>query len=153
VHPPEAELEGWVEVAQHPNIGFRCAADLMEGRDTRLRVPAATATVPFTRDAGNGLDIFGGIAEAVSKPEAERFCELLAIPGPGDDRVTGWRLPTTAEVQAIADVFRGPGPFWTADGAVIQDSGTPVVLPNTPWTPLAIEDPSAEALAARCVRG
>ncbi|MEZ4385280.1 MAG: SUMF1/EgtB/PvdO family nonheme iron enzyme [Nannocystaceae bacterium] len=152
-HVPEAELEGWVEIAQHPNLGFRCAADLLDGRDTPLRVPAATATIPFTRDAGSGLDVFGGIAEAVSKAEAERFCELLAVPGPGDAPLTGWRLPTTAEVLAIADSFRGPGPFWTADGAVIQAGDTPVILPDAPWTTLEVDDPSAAALAARCVRG
>lgn len=150
-HPPEAELEGWAELAQHPALGFRCAADLLPGRDTALTVPAATATIPFTRSEG-ALEIFGGVAEAVSQAEARRFCELLAVPGPDPSSPrTGWRLPTHAEVVAIAASFRGPGPFWAEDGAVAQEDGTSNPGADAPW--VTIDAAADEALAARCVRG
>lgn len=149
-HPPETELEGWSELAQHERLGFRCAADLQAGRDTVLTLPAPTATIPFTRIEGD-LELFGGVVEAVSKAEAVRFCELLAL-GSKDSPITGWRLPTFAEVQHIADVFRGPGPFWTADGAVVQDDGTTSPAADAPWTELPVNDPNTTALAARCVR-
>ncbi len=149
-HPPAAELEGWSELAQHERLGFRCAADLQAGRDTALTVPAPTATIPFTRIEGD-LELFGGVVEAVSKAEAVRFCELLAL-GSKDAPITGWRLPTFAEVQHIAGVFRGPGPFWTADSAIVQDDGTTSPAADAPWTELPVDDPNTTALAARCVR-
>lgn len=148
---PEPPLEGWDEIAQHPRLGFRCAGDLVPGRDTPLTVPANVATVPLTRSEG-ALRIFGGVAEAVSQAEARRFCELLTVAIPGGDTLTGWRLPTLAELQTIASVFRGPGPFWTADGAAAQEDGTSSADADdeAPWQ--AIPADPGEALAARCVR-
>ncbi len=150
-HPPESTLEGWAEVAQHPNLGFRCAADLSAGRDTPLRVPAPTAVIPFTRSEGT-LELFGGVAEAVTMSEATRFCEVLTV-GPEETALTDWRLPTQAEVESIAEVFRGPGPFWTQDGPIVQDDGTAYPAADAPWVSLDVENAEAAALAARCVRG
>jgi len=53
-------------------------------------------------------------------------------------------------VQAITDYFRGPGPFWTSDGAAVQKGETSVTKANDPW--IAEEARDDEALAARCVR-
>lgn len=106
--------------------------------------------MPLIRDTGRGLSIFGGVAEAVSFEEAERFCQVLAVPHDGET-VADWRLPTLDEVRTIADAFRGPGPFWTKDGAVVQRGEGTRPLPDDPWQP---EDATSnEALAARCVRG
>lgn len=150
-HPPEASLEGWAEIAEHPNLGFRCAADLTPGRDTPLRVPAATAVIPLTRSEGT-LELFGGVAEAVTMSEAQRFCELLTV-GPEETALTDWRLPTQAEVERIAEVFRGPGPFWTQDGPIVQDDGTAYPTADAPWVALDVDDAESTALLARCVRG
>ena len=146
---PAPELEGWDELAHGPKIGFRCAADLVPGRDTPLTLPAGAAPIPITR-AEAGLQLFGGVAEAVNRAEARRFCERLAVPVGDGPPLTGFRLPTLAEVQAIAAVFRGPGPFWTADAAALQDDGTSRPAPDAPWVALAVADD--DALAARCVR-
>ncbi|MBK8262929.1 MAG: SUMF1/EgtB/PvdO family nonheme iron enzyme [Nannocystis sp.] len=149
--PPEKEMEAWRPevVAPGPRVGLRCAADLVDGRDTPLTLPAATATIPFTRRE-EGLLIFGGVIEAVSLAEAQAFCAALAVPGPGDAPLTGWRLPTRAEVVTIARGFRGPGPFWAADGGVIQEDRTSDPGDEAPW--VALEAGPEEALAARCVR-
>jgi hypothetical protein len=94
--------------------------------------------------------IFGGVIEAVNFAEAQAFCAALAVPGPGDAPLTGWRLPTRAEVVTIARGFRGPGPFWAADGGVIQEDRTSDPGDEAPW--VALEAGPEEALAARCVR-
>jgi hypothetical protein len=90
-------------------------------------------------------EIFGGVAEAVSRSEAASFCEQLRVPtaaGIFED----FRLPTRDEIQLVADSFRGPGPFWTVDGAVIQTGGA-----DGAW--IAHEVPEDAALLARCIRG
>jgi|GEM_PF-1102525 len=150
-HPPERELEGWGYIAQHPMLGFRCAEDFSSTRDSMLTVPAEPALVPYTRVATT-VEIFGGVAEAVDRREAERFCQLLRAPPDGASK-TGWRLPTLAEIQRNVDNFRGPGPFWTAEGAAIQratEPGTRLDPTSAPW----VEDTAKadEALAVRCVR-
>ncbi len=147
---PAPELEGWDEVAQTPRLGFRCAADLVPGRDTPLTVPAGPAPIPTTRAEG-ALQLFGGVAEAVDRAEARRFCELLTVPAGDGAELTGWRLPTLAEVHSIAAIFRGPGPFWLADGAAAQDDGTSRPADDAPWVNVPAQDD--EALAARIARG
>jgi formylglycine-generating enzyme required for sulfatase activity len=139
---PPTTLEGWKEVVQHPQLGFRCAADVRPS-DPEYVVPALPPQIPWiVRTSGEGqpaLEIFGGIAEAVSRAEARRFCAVLHLPR---EEPGGWRLPTLDEIIASANFFRGPGPFWSEDGSVEQVGGT--------WSarPLADED----ALLARCVR-
>lgn len=128
-------------------VGFRCVAEL--GPDeTPLTVPAEPPSIPLLRDAGAGLQVFGGVAEAVDRREAEAFCRALKVTFEGQDH-EGWRLPTLAEVQSIALAYRGPGPFWAADGAVVQDDGGKG-SPETPWE--LDEAEPGDALAARCVR-
>jgi formylglycine-generating enzyme required for sulfatase activity len=129
-------------------LGFRCAADLGPG-ETGLAVPAEAPAIPLLRNAGSGLLVFGGVAEAVDRREAEAFCAVLRVEHQGQT-YEGWRLPTLAEVEAIHADFRGPGPFWAADGAVVQKGGGKGG-PGEPWIP----DEAAtdgDALAARCVR-
>jgi len=149
--PPHAAsegLEGWDERPSQPSLGFRCAADLVPGRDEPLTIPEGPPQVPLWRKTEE-LEVFGGVAEAVSRPEAERFCEALRVSG--DDEVRAdWRLPTLAEVERIADSYRGPGPFWTADGAAAQQREDGPPRPSDPWV-AAAADPN-EALLARCVR-
>jgi formylglycine-generating enzyme required for sulfatase activity len=125
-------------------IGFRCAADL--GADVEvLQVPAKPAPIPWVWTVGE-LTLFGGVAEAVDRDEAAAFCDKLKVDAEGRTW-TEWRLPTIAEVLAIAESFRGPGPFWAADGAVVQVKQEPPAKPT--WEP---EDAKpTEALAARCV--
>jgi formylglycine-generating enzyme required for sulfatase activity len=131
-----------------PNLGFRCANDLAEG-ETPLLVPSIAAPIPIL--AGQGLQIFGGVAESVDREEAAKFCEHVKITDtspPFDD----FRLPTLEEVVSIKEFFRGPGPFWLVDGAATQHDGSGKrPEPDAPWTR---EDPKpSEPLAARCVRG
>jgi formylglycine-generating enzyme required for sulfatase activity len=129
-----------------PLRGFRCAADL--GPDVEvLRVPAKRPAIPTMRIVGE-LALFGGVVEAVDRDEAATFCKLLKIDAE-DKAWTEWRLPTTAEVQAIAEFFRGPGPFWTADGAVVQQKQEALRGPKDPW--VVEEADASEPLAARCV--
>ncbi len=130
-----------------PALGFRCVADLEPGEPS-LVVPALAAEIPLA-NAG-GIEIFGGVAESVDQAEAKAFCDRLtlsSVEGTLDD----WRLPTFEEVQANAQFFRGPGPFWTSDGAATQHDGSgkrPEI--DAPWTR---EDAKpSEPLAARCVR-
>ena len=68
----------------------------------------------------------------------------------GDEALTGFRLPTLAEIEAMAAVFRGPGPFWADDGAAIQLGETTPPDPSDPWRALMV-GPQVP-LAARCVR-
>ena len=146
---PERELEGWPYRAEDPLTGFRCAADPEPG-EVVLEVPDAPVPVPILRVEGD-LEVFGGVAEAVDLREARAFCKALAVPG-DDGPVTGFRLPTRAEVRALAAVFRGPGPFWAADGAIGQhDPEHPeAVAPDAPW--LDLDLPPSAPLWARCVR-
>lgn len=129
-------------------VSFRCAGDVDEGEE-RLRLPAEPLSVPLIKQVG-ALDVFGGVAEVVDRSEAEAFCAALAVPYLGE-LLEGWRLPTLAEVESIADLFQGPGPFWAHGAAIVQKaaSGSPL-RPDSPW-----EDEPAlptEGLAARCVR-
>lgn len=127
-------------------LGFRCVADL--GADeVALKVPAEPPQIPILRDAGGGLQVFGGVAEAVDRREAEAFCSVLKVEHAGKIH-EGWRLPTLAEIQTISDAYRGPGPFWAADGAVGQKDGKDG--PDAPWELAQAAD--GDALAARCVR-
>jgi formylglycine-generating enzyme required for sulfatase activity len=141
---PEKSIEGWDYVLPSNDIGFRCAADL--GADVeQLEVPNPAPPVPLLV-SGEGLDVFGGVAEAVDRKEAASFCKALKVDVRGETR-TDWRLPTLAEVQSLAQVFRGPGPFWAKDGAIAQvDAGDP----TGPWS--KVDADKGDALAARCVR-
>lgn len=128
-------------------VGFRCAADLEPGA-TALQVPAAPPPVPLIASADN-LQIFGGVAEAVDRKEAEAFCEALKVEA-GGSTYEDWRLPSLAEIQASADLFKGPGPFWTQEGAAVQRGEGPRPKADDPWQ--AEDAQSTEPLAARCVR-
>ncbi|HET6583648.1 MAG TPA: SUMF1/EgtB/PvdO family nonheme iron enzyme [Nannocystaceae bacterium] len=133
-------------VGADPMRGFRCAADLGPEVEA-LRVPADPPPIPTMRRVGE-LALFGGVVEAVDHDEAATFCEKLKIEAEGQVWKE-WRLPTSAEVQAIAEFFRGPGPFWTADGAVVQSKQGALPSPKDPW--VAEEADPGEPLAARCV--
>lgn len=137
-----ATAEGFTEVGPHRALSFRCAAD-RDPEDPDLRVPAEAPEIPYLAEA-EGLELFGGgVAEAVDFDEAGRFCRALRSPGEGDAPRAGWRLPTADELQRIRGNFRGPGPFWTSDGAYVQDGEV--------W--VATEASPSEPLMARCVRG
>lgn len=140
----------YVEDDADAMLGFRCAADL-GGEVVPLQVPAMAPALPVFRQAGE-LFVFGGIAEAVSLVEANAFCGAVAIELEGKKWID-WRLPTLAEVTAIADVYRGPGPFWTAnDGPIAQRGEGPSPDLADPWVSLGTADTSkGEAFAARCV--
>ncbi len=128
-------------------LGFRCAADVA-AEETPLQVPEAVASIPLVADSG-AMQIFGGVAEGVNRTEAAAFCAALRVPR-ADETLEGWRLPSLAEVQGAADVFRGPGPFWTADGAVRQQGAGKVAAADDPWVDAALADDAP--VAARCVR-
>jgi len=136
------------QIGADRRLGFRCAADLASD-DEELTAPELPPSIPLLRDTGTGLLVFGGVAEAVDRREAESFCDAVGFEFESQT-YEGWRLPTLAEVQTIAADFRGPGPFWAADGAVIQKGETARQRPDDPWISEAAE--SGEALAARCVR-
>jgi formylglycine-generating enzyme required for sulfatase activity len=131
-----------------PLVGFRCV-DGLDAGEAALVVPALAAEIPHV--IGTGVQIFGGVAESVDREEAAAFCEQLKVDGNGET-FDDWRLPTLEEVQSIAAYFRGPGPFWTADGAATQHDGSGKrPADDAPWVR---EDPQpGEPLAARCVRG
>ncbi len=128
-------------------LGFRCAADL--GADTpSLEVPAKAPQLPISRSIDK-WEVFGGVAEAVDREEADAFCGGLVVKVHGRT-LSDWRLPTLAEVDVIAPVFRGPGPYWLADGAVIQKNAEgKSPQPGDPW--VAEEAEPNESLAARCI--
>ena len=130
-----------------PVLGFRCVENLADG-ETPLVVPELAARIPSV--VGGELQIFGGVAESVDRDEAAAFCDALAFEFEGRT-LDDWRLPTLGEVQQVVDMFRGPGPFWLADGAATQHDGSGKrPMPDAPWVR---EDPEAtEPLAARCVR-
>ena len=135
------ELEGWPVVGPGRSLGFRCASDLRPS-DEVLRVPTEASTFDLVRGLGE-LQVFPGVAEAVSRSEAQAFCRKLKVAS-GGVQLTGWRLPTLAEVTSLATIFRGPGPFWTRDGVAAQVSS------RDPWVAETARDD--EALTARCVR-
>ncbi|HEY8376561.1 MAG TPA: formylglycine-generating enzyme family protein [Nannocystis sp.] len=146
-HFPGMELEGWDIIEADARVGFRCAADLRPD-DEPLRVPAGPAPVPIVRTEG-ALQLFGGVVEAVNQEEARRFCAALRVPY-GEETLTGFRLPTVLEIESIAAIFRGPGPFWGEDGAAIQIGDTSPPDPADPWKTLMVGPETP--LAARCVR-
>lgn len=136
------------KVGADRRLGFRCAADL-GADDAPLTAPADPPVVPIVRLLGDGRAVFGGVAEAVDRGEAEAFCAALKVEHQG---VTyeGWRLPSLAEVTSIAADFRGPGPFWSSEGAIVQEGAGSKAAPNDPWQ-LDEAEPT-DALAARCIR-
>ncbi|MBL4683435.1 MAG: SUMF1/EgtB/PvdO family nonheme iron enzyme [Nannocystaceae bacterium] len=136
------------KVAPEAKLGFRCAGDV-DPTGEQLRVPADPPTVPLVHEASAELQLFGGIAEAVDRQEAEAFCEAISVQWQGET-LADWGLPTLQEVLSITDSFRGPGPFWAAQGAVGQEGPGMRPIPTDPWVTSDI-DP-VEALAARCVR-
>lgn len=140
---PDTSLEGWNIVAHAPRLGFRCAADL-DPAAVALEVVDETPAVP-TFAVREELAIFGGVAEATDRREARAFCEHLRVKDSrGDSILDQWRLPSLAEVDRIAEVFRGPGPFWLRDGAGHQPD-----LAEPTWA--SIEAGDDDALATRCV--
>ncbi|MEM9454749.1 MAG: SUMF1/EgtB/PvdO family nonheme iron enzyme [Myxococcota bacterium] len=136
-----------------PRVGFRCAASL-EPSAAPLTVPADPPQIPLLRNSDAGLLVFGGVAEAADRREAEKFCSVLKVEF--DDQVyEGWRLPRLDELERVAGSFRGPGPFWSADGAIVQkpspDAKSRKAAPDDPWV-LEPEAADSDAYAARCVR-
>lgn len=145
---PEENFEGSLAVAQHPRLGFRCAADL-EPTQPLLSVPEDSFPIPLTRQEG-GYELMRAVAEAVSREEAERFCQVLA--GPNDPEELpegghGWRLPRLEEIRALYMFYPGPGPFWSADGPVER---TFVDTKTAEWAPIEA-GPDAPLMAA-CIR-
>lgn len=147
-HFPNFELEGWMTTGMGPRVGFRCAADLAPG-DVPLRVPAPALPVPLIRVEGN-YQIFGGVAEAVTQDEARRFCANLEVPDGTGGQLVGWRLPNQLELPTLTAGFRGPGPFWADDGAVVQFAEESPLPPDAPWKSNPVGPDTA--LMARCVR-
>lgn len=147
---PTESFEGDRAVAQSDRLGFRCAADLEPGQ-VPLTVPKPPPPLPVLKQA-DGYDVFFGVAEAVDREEAAKFCSLVVAPGdtkPSDGNPVdnGWRLPTLEEIRAVDLWFGGPGPFWTADGAAEQ---THVDAETVAWDLITAED--SEPLMARCIR-
>jgi formylglycine-generating enzyme required for sulfatase activity len=147
---PSENFEGDRTVAHHERLGFRCAADLEPGQ-VPPTVPKSPPPLPLMKQA-EGFDLFFGVAEAVDREEAARFCSLIVAPG--DSKPTadtpvdnGWRLPTLEEIRTVNLWFGGPGPFWTADGAAEQ---THVDAETSEWELITAED--SEPLMARCIR-
>jgi formylglycine-generating enzyme required for sulfatase activity len=148
--PPTENFEGDRTFAQHERLGFRCAADLSPD-ETALSVPATPPPLPVLRSA-DGYDVFFGVAEAVDREEAQRFCKLLVAPGDakpvdGEPVDNGWRLPSIEEIRAIHQWFGGPGPFWTSEGAAEQ---TYVDSETSTWDVVTVDE--GEPLMARCIR-
>jgi len=130
-----------------PDIGFRCVGDLQEGEEA-LTLPASAPPFDVVKDVGS-LSLFGGVAEVVSRAEAEAFCNVLTVEH-HDEKLEHWRLPTLAEIEVVAGYFAGPGPFWAHGGAVAQQGeGGKYPPPDAPWD-LEPAEPH-EGLAARCV--
>ena len=130
-------------------LGFRCAADLGPG-EVALEVPEPVAPVPLVA-TGADLQFFGGVAEGVTKAEAEAFCAALKVPW-RDASLEGWRLPSFEEVKVAAEVFRGPGPFWASGSAVAQQPERAGLTAGPDATWVEVEAAPNEPLAARCVR-
>lgn len=147
---PTENFEGERAFAQHERLGFRCATDLEPGQ-VPLTVPKSPPPLPLLH-RGDGYDIFFGIAEAVDREEAARFCSVIVAPGDtrpanGSPVDNGWRLPTLEEVRAVNEWFGGPGPFWTADGAAEQ---THVDAETSVWELITADD--TQPMMARCIR-
>jgi formylglycine-generating enzyme required for sulfatase activity len=147
---PTENFEGERVFAQHARLGFRCAADLEAG-EVPLTVPKPPPPLPLLRQA-DGYDLFFGIAEAVDRKEAARFCSVIVAPGDtkpseGTRVDNGWRLPSLEEIRSVNQWFGGPGPFWTSDGAAEQ---TYVDSETSEWELITADD--AEPLMARCIR-
>jgi formylglycine-generating enzyme required for sulfatase activity len=142
---PNKTFEQTQMLAQHALLGFRCAKDLAPD-DMILESPTPAVNLPLVRQDGN-YELFLGVAEAVDRSEAEAFCKVLRAPGDPEDGDAGWRLPTLEEIRATFLWFKGPGPFWTAEGAAEQ---TFVDSETAEWDTFT----SAEggALLARCIR-
>lgn len=134
-------------VKAHGLLGFRCAADLEPGTEP-LTIPEGPRDVPLVTNLAP-LELFGGVAEALSEREAVKFCDNLSFDWAGS-KLDDWRLPSAAEVEAAAVVFRGPGPFWTSEGAMEQGTESGTRAPDDPWR--VIEAKADELFAARCVR-
>jgi len=136
-----------------PRVGFRCVADL-EADETPLTVPADPPPIPLLRDTGTGVLVFGGVAEAADRREAEAFCSTLKVDF-GGEIYEGWRMPALADLNAIAEWFRGPGPFWTLDGAAHQEDPPAGNMkpprPNDPWV-LVDDAVPTDAFPVRCIR-
>ncbi|PRP97570.1 Hercynine oxygenase [Enhygromyxa salina] len=146
--PPANNFEDDRAIAQHERLGFRCAADL-EPDATVLTVPKPVAPLPLYRQV-DGYDLFLGVAEAVDREEAARFCSVLIAPGDPKELPeggNGWRLPTLEEIRAVSVWFGGPGPFWAVEGAAEQ---TFVDTQTAEWD--MVEATDDEALMARCIR-
>lgn len=144
-NPTKDSFERSRTVAQHEMLGFRCAKDLAPG-DAQLTSPKPATRLPLVRQDGN-YELFLGVAEAVSRSEAEAFCKQLRAPGDAAEGELGWRLPTLAEIRATYLWFAGPGPFWTAEGAAEQ---TFVDDKVSEWDAVAVADDAA--LLVRCIR-
>ncbi len=136
------------KVAAAEKLGFRCGGDV-DPTVVALRVPTDAPAVPLVYDASAQLQVFGGVAEAVDRQEAETYCGAVTVEWAGAT-LDDWALPTLPQVQSIADSFRGPGPFWAAQGAVVQQGKGHRPLPNDPW--VAVEMAPEASLAVRCVR-
>jgi formylglycine-generating enzyme required for sulfatase activity len=147
---PTENFEGEHVFAQSERLGFRCAADLEPGQ-VPPTVPKPPPPLPMLRQP-DGYQLFFGVAEAVDREEATRFCSLLVAPGDAKPEAgkpvdNGWRLPSLEEIRAVHEYFGGPGPFWTTDGAAEQLS----VASDTPeWELITAQD--TEPLMARCIR-
>ncbi|MEE9381986.1 MAG: SUMF1/EgtB/PvdO family nonheme iron enzyme [Nannocystaceae bacterium] len=137
-------LEGWNILSHAPLLGFRCVQDPGPA-DEALTVPREPPSFPLYLET-DGWMIFGGVAEATNRREAESFCRLLAVPSTAERvPLRGWRLPSLSDVQTLAEHFRGPGPFWTSRGAATQSDRRELQWAATPAA-------DSDALAARCVR-
>ena len=131
-----------------PKVGFRCAADV-DPNETALSVPDDPPDVPLVHTSPEMLQIFGGVAEAVDRAEAQAFCEGISVQWRGLT-ADNWELPTLEDIQKIRDSFSGPGPFWTVEGAAAQRGTGEHPIPTDPW--VAIEVAPEASLTARCIR-
>lgn len=129
-------------------LGFRCAGDV-DPKEAPLKVPAEPPQVPFVHAASADLQVFGAVAEAVDRTEADAFCQAASVSWKGET-LDDWTVPTLVQVQSIAESFKGPGPFWTVDGAAAQQGAGQRPVPTDPWVLQAL--PDSAALTVRCVR-
>ena len=134
--------------AADPKLGFRCAASVAPDAEV-LTVPKEAPPVPTVGSPHEAFELFGGIAEAVDRAEAEAFCTKLSVPWKGKT-LDDWTLPTLAQIHALGDGFQGPGPFWTVEGAAVQRGPGDTPRPVDPW--VADAPAPGDALAARCIR-
>ncbi len=141
-------FEGTRALTKDSLLGFRCAKDLGPD-DVALTSAKPALPLPLLREEG-GYQLFFGVAEAVSRSEAEQFCTQLRAPGDAigvGSPPAGWRLPSLEEIRATSLWFAGPGPFWTKEGAAEQ---TFVDEQVSEWA--AVEADPASALLVRCIR-